>query len=97
MRLPVQIFIGKALLYLWNLGYKCFTFNDIDMIPNIEEHAQILNFQNDPYKVNFRQRIRDITIKVAKLLHLDQANHYRTNNEGFKWKLIKTKLKVDKM
>jgi hypothetical protein len=46
--------------------------------------------------VYFRQRIGDMTIKVTKLLHLDQVDQYRTTNEGFKWKLIETKLKANK-
>lgn len=66
------------------------------MTPTIEEYAQILNFPNDPHKVYFRQRNRDMTIKVTKLLHLDQVDQYRTTNKGFKWKLIETKLKANK-
>jgi len=37
-----------------------------------------------------------MTIEIAKLLHLDQVDQYRTTNEGFKWKFIETKLKTDK-
>jgi hypothetical protein len=46
--------------------------------------------------VYFKQRIGDMTIKIAKLLHLDQVDQYRTTNGGFNWKLIETKLKADK-
>jgi len=66
------------------------------MTPIIEEYAQILNFPNDPHKVYFRQRIGDMTIKVTKLLHLDQVDQYRTINEGFQWKPIEAKLKANK-
>jgi hypothetical protein len=46
--------------------------------------------------VYFIQRIEGMTIEIAKLLHLDQVDQYRTTNEGFKWKLIETKLKANK-
>jgi hypothetical protein len=46
--------------------------------------------------VYFRQRIESTAAVVAKLLHLDQVDRYRTSNEGFKWKMIENKLKTDK-
>jgi hypothetical protein len=71
---------------------------------------QIQGYQHDPYyqgicldlefpnwrMMYFRQRIKDMTTKVIKLLHLDQVAQYRTTNDGFKWKLIETKLKANK-
>jgi hypothetical protein len=71
-------------------------FGDINLTPTIKEYAQILNFSNEPHKVYFKQRIRDMTTEVTKLLHLDKINQYRTTNRGFKWKLTETKLKVNK-
>jgi dUTPase len=71
-------------------------FGDIDLTPTIKEYAQILNFSNEPHKVYFRQRIGDMITEVTKLLHLDKVNQYRMTNRGFKWKLIETKLKVNK-
>ncbi|KAL9346086.1 hypothetical protein Peur_060939 [Populus x canadensis] len=79
-----------------DLVYKCFTFRDIDLTLTIEEYAQILNFPNVYYKVYFIQRIGGMTIEIAKLLHLDQVDQYRTTNEKFKWKFIETKLKTYK-
>jgi len=46
--------------------------------------------------VYFIQRIGGMTIEIAKLLHLDQVDQYRTTNERFKWKFIETKLKTYK-
>ena len=89
----VQISAVKALMHFWDPSYRCFTFEDIDMTPTLEEYAQILSFPNDPYKVYFKQRIEST---VAKLLHLDQVDRYTTSNEGFKWKMIENKLKTDK-
>jgi len=66
------------------------------MTPTLEEYAKILSFLNDPYKVYFRQRIEITAAAVAKLLHLDQVDRYRTSNGGFKWKMIENKLKTDK-
>jgi len=74
---------------------KC-TSGDIDMTATLEEYAQILSFLNDPYKVYFRQRIESTAAAVEKLLYLDQVDRYRTSDEGFKWKMIESKLKMDK-
>jgi hypothetical protein len=35
----VQIFTVKALLHLWDQGYRCFRFKDINMTPTIKEYA----------------------------------------------------------
>ena len=96
LRIPVQISAVKALLHFWDPSYRCFTFGDIDMTPTLEEYAQILSFPNDPYKVYFRQKIESTATSVARLLHLDQVDRYRTSNGGFKWKVIENKLKTDK-
>jgi hypothetical protein len=39
VRLLVQIFTVKALLHLWDQGYRCFRFKDINMTPTIKEYA----------------------------------------------------------
>ena len=39
IRIPVQILVVKALMHFWNLGYRCFTFIDIDMTLIIKEYA----------------------------------------------------------
>jgi len=96
IRIPVQISAVKALMHFWDPSYRCFTFGDIDMTPTLEEYAQILSFPNDPYKVYFRQIIESTAAAVAKLLHLDQVDRYRTSDGGFKWKMIESKLKTDK-
>jgi hypothetical protein len=93
VRLLIHISIVKALMHFWDPGFKCFTFRDVNMTPTIEEYALILNFINERHKVYFRQRIKDTTVDVAKLLHLGQVDQYRTTNRGFNWKLIETKLK----
>jgi len=37
VRLLVQIFIVKALLHLWDQGYRYFSFKDINMTPTIKD------------------------------------------------------------
>jgi len=39
IRIPVQILVVKALMHFWNLGYRCFTFMDIDMTLIIKEYV----------------------------------------------------------
>jgi hypothetical protein len=62
----------------------------------ITDYTQILNFPNSLHKVYFKQKIRDTTAKVAKLLHLDKIYRYKTTYGSFKWKLIKARLNTNK-
>jgi hypothetical protein len=54
IKIPVHISAIKALMHFWDLGYRCFTFGDVDMTPTIEGYAQILNFPYNHHKVYFR-------------------------------------------
>jgi len=95
-KIPVWISVVKASLHFWDPNYKCSTFKDIDMTLIITDYTQILNFPNSSHKVYFKQKIRDTTAKVAKLLHLDKIYRYKTTYGSFKWKLIEARLNTNK-
>ncbi|KAL4376932.1 hypothetical protein GQ457_02G030970 [Hibiscus cannabinus] len=36
----------RALIKFWNPGYRCFTFNSIDLMPTVEEYSELLRVPN---------------------------------------------------
>ncbi|MBA0826364.1 hypothetical protein Goarm_011222, partial [Gossypium armourianum] len=34
----------KAMVRFWDPTYKCFTFNEVDMVPTIEEYSTLLYY-----------------------------------------------------
>ncbi|MED6212366.1 hypothetical protein PIB30_082559 [Stylosanthes scabra] len=36
----------RAMLQFWDPSYRCFTFNQLDLTPSIEEYAKLLNKEN---------------------------------------------------
>ncbi|MBA0833873.1 hypothetical protein Goarm_006287 [Gossypium armourianum] len=33
----------KAMVHFWDPTYRCFTFNEVDMVPTIEEYSTLLH------------------------------------------------------
>ena len=72
---PVDTPMLKAMLHFWDPFYRCFTFNQHDMTPTIEEYEELLNMKNVVKdKVYFRdgkgakrQLSKIMDIKVCEL------------------------------
>ena len=43
---PVDTPMLKAMLHFWDPSYRCFTFNQHDMTPTIEEYEELLDMKN---------------------------------------------------
>ena len=43
---PVDMLMLKAMLHFWDPFYHCFTFNQHDMTPTIEEYDELLDIKN---------------------------------------------------
>jgi len=93
MRLPVQAAAIKALLNFWDPSYRCFTFGNIDMTPNLEEYERILDFPNNNHRIYLRRRFEDTASEVVSLLGLGKISQCRVADGGFKWKVIEARMK----
>ncbi|KAG8485235.1 hypothetical protein CXB51_021352 [Gossypium anomalum] len=59
----------QAMIRFWDLAYQCFTFNQEDMTPTIEEYAALLRVNNvQPYKIYVKEP-KQLTFK-KKLVRL---------------------------
>ncbi|TYG40591.1 hypothetical protein ES288_D12G105200v1 [Gossypium darwinii] len=48
----------KAMVHFWDPTYKCFTFNEVDMVPTIEEYSTLLHYDfRDPPKIYWKQNV----------------------------------------
>jgi hypothetical protein len=88
MRLPIQAAAIKALLNFWDLSYRCFTFENINMTLTLEEYERILDFPNNNHKIYLRRRFEDTASEVVSLLSLGKISQCRVAEGGFKWKVI---------
>ncbi|MBA0562486.1 hypothetical protein Golob_007527 [Gossypium lobatum] len=34
----------KAMVHFWDPIYRCFTFNEVDMVPTIEQYSALLHY-----------------------------------------------------
>ncbi|MBA0846068.1 hypothetical protein Goarm_023217 [Gossypium armourianum] len=42
----------KAMVHFWDPTYRCFTFNEVDMVPTIDEYSTLLYYDfRDPLKI----------------------------------------------
>jgi hypothetical protein len=80
----------RALIHFWDPDYRCFTFEDVDMVPTIEEYGVLTEFPEDIHKVYFHQKIEDTIEELAKLLGIQQMSLYREKNNygGLRWKRL---------
>ncbi|MBA0643986.1 hypothetical protein Goklo_028223 [Gossypium klotzschianum] len=40
------------MVHFWDPTYRCFTFNEVDMVPNIEEYSTLLHYDfRDPLRI----------------------------------------------
>ncbi|MBA0626899.1 hypothetical protein Godav_004479, partial [Gossypium davidsonii] len=42
----------KAMVHFWDPTYRCFMFNEVDMVPTIEEYSTLLHYDfKDPLRI----------------------------------------------
>jgi len=90
LNVPVLPLAIRALIHFWDPDYRCFTFEDVDMVPTIEEYGVLTEFPEDIQKVYFHQKIEDTIEELAKLLGIQQMSLYREKNNyrGLRWKRL---------
>ncbi|KAH1097289.1 hypothetical protein J1N35_014210 [Gossypium stocksii] len=60
----------KAMVCFWDPNYKCFTFNEVDMVMTIEEYSTLLHYDfRDPLKIYSKKNI-DFWGPLANLMGL---------------------------
>ncbi|MBA0858030.1 hypothetical protein Goshw_020477 [Gossypium schwendimanii] len=48
----------KAMVRFWDPTYRCFTLNEVDMVPTIEEYSTLLYYDfRDPLKIYWKQNV----------------------------------------
>ncbi|MBA0847124.1 hypothetical protein Goshw_013008 [Gossypium schwendimanii] len=48
----------KVMVHFWDLIYKCFTFNEVDMVPTIEEYSTLSHYDfRDPFRIYWKQNV----------------------------------------
>ncbi|KAK5841761.1 hypothetical protein PVK06_004084 [Gossypium arboreum] len=62
----------QAMIRFWDLAYQCFTFNQEDMTPTIEEYAALLRVDNvQPYKIYVKEpKPMTFKKKIVKLTNM---------------------------
>ncbi|MBA0694526.1 hypothetical protein Goari_004809, partial [Gossypium aridum] len=60
----------KAMVRFWDPTYKCFMFNEVDMVPTIEEYSTLLHYDfRDPLRIYWKQNV-DFRGPLANLIGL---------------------------
>ncbi|TYH67235.1 hypothetical protein ES332_D06G174900v1 [Gossypium tomentosum] len=60
----------KAMVRFWDPTYRCFMFNEVDMVPTIEEYSTLLHYDfKDPLKIYWKQNF-DFRGPLANLMGL---------------------------
>ncbi|MFQ6669498.1 hypothetical protein Gotur_034713 [Gossypium turneri] len=48
----------KAMVRFWDPTYRCFTFNEVDMVPTIKEYSTLLHYDfRDSFRIYWKQNI----------------------------------------
>ncbi|MBA0789161.1 hypothetical protein Gotri_006833 [Gossypium trilobum] len=46
------------MVHFWDPTYRCFTFNEVDMVPNIEEYSTILHYDfRDSFRIYWKRSV----------------------------------------
>ncbi|KAE8671973.1 Major pollen allergen Ole e 10 [Hibiscus syriacus] len=64
----------RVLVQFWNLGYSCFTFNQEDMVPTIEEYTTLLHCESIKLERAYIKHIKSQPFKngLAKIAGVDE-------------------------
>ena len=85
MTVKVEEPLVRAAIQFWNLSYRCFTFNEEDMMPMVEEYSMLMRLNLQCLdKVYYRISRLGVRKKLAKIIRfkLEDANGYLVNKEG---------------
>ena len=73
--LPIQVDeqLTKVIMPFWDLSYRCFTFNQEDMTPTIEEYTSLLRIgTSNPNKVFWKKTKRvGFVKKMSQIMGID--------------------------
>ncbi|MBA0702618.1 hypothetical protein Goari_022791 [Gossypium aridum] len=48
----------KAMVHFWDPTYRCFTFNEVNMVLTIKEYSTLLHYDfRDPFRIYWKQNI----------------------------------------
>ena len=88
--------LTKAIMPFWDPSYKCFTFNQKDMVLTVEEHTTLLWIEiSNPNKVIWKKtKGVGFVKKMSQILGLDttiigQMKTIKGKNESFSWEFLK--------
>ncbi|MBA0863477.1 hypothetical protein Goshw_021549 [Gossypium schwendimanii] len=60
----------KAMVCFWDPTYRCFTFNEVDMVPTIKEYSTIFHYDfRDPLRIYWKQNV-NFWVPLANLMGL---------------------------
>ncbi|MBA0626896.1 hypothetical protein Godav_004479 [Gossypium davidsonii] len=58
------------MVHFWDPTYRCFMFNEVDMVPTIEEYSTLLHYDfKDPLRIYWNQNV-DFRGHLANLMGL---------------------------
>ena len=75
--LPIEVDeqLFKAIILFWDLSYRCFTFNQEDLTPTVEEYTALLRISPpNPDKV-FWMKAKKVPFrkKLAQMMNVDAS------------------------
>jgi hypothetical protein len=70
----------KSLINFWYPDYRCFSFENVDLCPTIEEYGMLMEFPNNLHKVYFPLKSDKVIPKLAKLLRVLYLGRYLEKN-----------------
>jgi len=87
----------KALINFWDPDYRCFSFENVDLCPTIEEYGMLMEFPKHLHKVYFPLRNDKVIPELSKLLKIPHMGRFLEKNaSGLKWKLLEAELERKK-
>ncbi|KAG8500631.1 hypothetical protein CXB51_004478 [Gossypium anomalum] len=69
----------QAMVRFWDPAYQCFTFNQEDMTPTIEEYAALLRIDNVQFRKIYVKEPKPITFKKKLVRLTDMTDAWRVN------------------
>ncbi|KAL4376261.1 hypothetical protein GQ457_02G038780 [Hibiscus cannabinus] len=100
--LNVEVDLGliRALTQFWSPSYSCFTFNQLDMTPTIEEYTALLHLKGVKLDQVYTKAHKPdpLVEKLMKLAGMGKAwagkqIHKRGNSEGITWNGLRSLLR----
>ena len=75
--LPIEVDeqLFKAVILFWNSSYRCFTFNQEDLTPKIEEYSALLRISSVDVDKVFWKKSKKVSFrkKLAQMINIDAS------------------------